>query len=102
MLKVKREENRCLPSKQFIFFFLFFHTVKECVYMSENQKNAWTFIITLLIIQKKAGKNMFNALSPSFTGKNSRWQPASVDVASLCDVIIKGDKSSQGNMRKDK
>lgn len=67
-----------------------------------KSKYAWTFIITLLIIQKKAGKNMFHALSPSFTGKNSRWQPASVDVASLCDVIIKGDKSSEGNMQKDK
>lgn len=39
-------------------------------------------------------------ISQNFTGKNSRWQAVREDVASVSDVIIKGDKSSQGNMWK--
>lgn len=36
-------------------------------------------------------KKPLNAIPSNFTGKNNHWQPMSKNVASVSDVIIKGD-----------
>lgn len=38
-------------------------------------------------------KKSLNVISSNFTGKNSHWQPMSKNVASVSDVMIKGDNS---------
>lgn len=43
----------------------------------------------IMIIKKKT----LNVITSNFTGKNSHWQPMSKIVASVSDVIIKGDIS---------
>lgn len=48
----------------------------------------------------KWNKSSITVISQNFTGKNIHWQPARENVASASDVIIKGDKSSKGNLWK--
>ena len=48
----------------------------------------------------KWNKSSIAVISQNFTGKNIHWQPGRENVASASDVIIKGDKSSKGNLWK--
>lgn len=48
----------------------------------------------------KGNKSSINVISQHFTGKNIHWQTVRENVASVSDVMIKGDKNPKGNMWK--